>query len=142
MPAGRPRKPTKTLELTGAFKKNPDRAIDRAEEPEPVGSIGAAPAHLLVREQKCWAEIVSIMPPGVAFDSDRIALEQFATLLAFCRKCKWQVTEKTLTRMEAMYARFGMTPADRTRIKVKTEEKKTETPAYGEFAKTPLKAVA
>ena len=142
MPAGRPPKPTAVLELTGAFKKNPARAQDRAEEPRPLNPVGEPPPSLSAGAKKCWLEIVSLLPFGVAYDSDRIALEQYAETLAFCRMHKWRadkgVDSKTLVRMEAMYARFGMTPADRSRIKVKPAEKKPDTP-YGEFGK--LKAV-
>lgn len=138
MPAGRPRKPTKLLELSGAFKHNPDRALDRAEEPRPLGEVGDPPDTLSAGGKKCWVEIVSLLPFGVAFDSDRVALEQYAETLAFCRMKKWRydkgVDSKVLVRMEAMYARFGMTPADRSRIKVKAPEKKNDTP-FSEFGK-------
>ena len=42
--AGRPRKPTNLLEITGALRKNPKRARERAGEPRPNGSLGDPPA--------------------------------------------------------------------------------------------------
>jgi len=42
--AGRPRKPTNVLAITGAFQKNPKRARERAGEPRPDGRLGDSPA--------------------------------------------------------------------------------------------------
>jgi hypothetical protein len=64
----RPRTPTKILKDKGAFKKNPQRAIERAAEPEVVGRLGKPPAHMLIkapasgfqaaeRQRKIWYQI-------------------------------------------------------------------------------------
>lgn len=133
MPAGRPRKPTKLLELSGAFKHDPARALDRAEEPQPDGPIGDPPRLMSARAKKIWIEYVPVAPPGVLFTSDRNAFEQFCELYARARSKRFLVDNKELMRLEAMYARFGMTPADRTRIKVAPTDKAPPTP-FGEFA--------
>ena len=83
---GRPRKPTRELELNGAFDKNPKRKRERAKEPKPEGSIGSPPAHWCVadgdfrfqeygRLRKIWDELISQAIPGVLFASDRMHLE-------------------------------------------------------------------
>jgi hypothetical protein len=41
--AGRPRKPTNLLEMSGALKKNPKRGKAREGEPRPDASLGAPP---------------------------------------------------------------------------------------------------
>jgi hypothetical protein len=52
----RPRKPTALLELSGAFRKNPSRAHDRAHEPRPNTPLGEAPIALTDSEKQIWAE--------------------------------------------------------------------------------------
>ena len=48
--AGRPPKPTNLLELTGAFKRNPQRARARAGEPMPASGLGPPPPHFMIEE--------------------------------------------------------------------------------------------
>lgn len=143
MPAGRPRKPTKLLELAGAFKHNPDRAKDRAEEPQPDAPMSATPpGYMSARAKKIWIEWFAVAPPGVMFASDQFSFEQFCELYARCRARRFLVDNKDLMRLEAMYARFGMTPADRTRIKVAQKVDPKKANPHAEFAKPPLRSVA
>lgn len=133
MPAGRPPTPTKVLELRGAFKKNPKRAEGRTDEPGPDGPIGDPHRLMSKGAQALWREYVPIAPPGVLFNSDRFAFEQFCELYVRARRRRFLVDPKDLARLESMYARFGMTPADRTRIKVAAKVPPPKAPS--EFAK-------
>jgi hypothetical protein len=83
---GRPRKPTKELELSGAFEKHPERKRERADEPKPDGPIGPPPPHWLVdsgafkfqeygRLIAIWHELIAQAPPGVLTIADRTQLE-------------------------------------------------------------------
>lgn len=134
MPAHR--KPTNVLKLTGALAKDPGRFKDRAEEPAPDQPFPVeAPAHLTAAARKCWLELVASLPPGVAFDSDKQAMEQLANLLAFCRKYKWQVDMKVHAQFLRLLGVFGMTPADRSRIRVAPKSKEDGKTPDAEFSK-------
>jgi hypothetical protein len=112
------RKPTIVHELSGAFKKNPQRGKNRLNEPVPRAGIGPAPSHLDDAEQLAWDEIVNILPGGVAYDSDRLALEMTAVLLVRFRRDKSDIPAALFGRLESMLGRFGLTPADRSKILV------------------------
>jgi hypothetical protein len=112
------RKPTIVHELSGAFKKNPDRGRARANEPQPKAGIGPAPGHLSEVEQRCWDEIVGIAPNGVLYDSDRISLEITAVLLAKFREERTDMKAALIARLEGLLARFGLSPADRSKVMV------------------------
>jgi len=112
---GRPAKPTKVLELNGAFKKNPNRRRDN--EPCPTGDIGDPPKSLRRKALKdIWWEMVDLAPPGVLTNADRIHLEIICHLLGELRKdpVNFQVTK--LTRLEAMLGKLGLNPSDRSKV--------------------------
>jgi len=110
------RKPTAVHELTGAFKKNPDRGRARSNEPVPKAGIGQAPSHMSDHARGCWDEIVGIVPNGVLYDSDRIIVEIAANLLSEYRTAGLKTSE--LTALRASLASLGLTPADRSKISV------------------------
>lgn len=113
----RNKKPTAVLKLVGAFEKNPQR--ERPAEPEPTGEIGAAPKRLNQRQRKIWDEVLSNLPPGVAANSDRIALELLVMRLDTFRQTPAVLTAADTNQLISLLSRFGMTPADRSRINVK-----------------------
>lgn len=117
----RPRKPTNVLELTGAFKKNPNRARQDADT---VGPLTDAPAHLGGAALHAWNEIAQYAPLDVLTDSDRIALEVAANLLAQFRNDPVEFPSTKLVRLEALLGKFGMTPADRAKVGGKKEAPK------------------
>lgn len=120
----RARTPTNVLELSGAFKKNPKRGRERADEPEPKAGIGPAPEWLGDAERKAWDYIVGCVMPGVLGDSDRVYLEVAAELLALKRAVGVMEMESAkLNRLEMMLGKLGMNPADRSRVKGKPVEK-------------------
>lgn len=54
---GRPRKPTKVLEMNGAAAKNPSRIRARGSEPKITTGIGDPPEYLTGHAAGKWAEI-------------------------------------------------------------------------------------
>jgi phage terminase small subunit len=115
MPAHR--KPTAVLEAAGAFKLNPDRGRDRALEPQGVGELGGPPDWLQPELVNIWLELSAVLPKGVGTATDR---------QAFSVLCRYTVEQRTLGMLESKDASqylkllsvFGMTPADRSRIKL------------------------
>jgi len=117
----RPRKPTNVLEASGAFRKDPQR---RRQDAETVGPLTKAPAHLGGGVLHAWNEISRFAPRDVLSDSDRIALEVAATLLAQFREDPAEFPATKLVRLEALLGKFGMTPADRAKVGGKKEKPK------------------
>jgi phage terminase small subunit len=119
----KPRTPTKLLQLKGAFKVHPERKVEREGEPEGDGLPGDPPDTLTPAEQAAWREIVSLAYPGTLSSGDRLALEYGATLLVYLRQERYMVPAPLLGRWEAFLAKFGMTPADRSRVKSTVKKK-------------------
>lgn len=117
---GRPRKPTAELELTGAFKKNPQRS--RPNEPKPSGPLGNPPARLSAGEKKAWFELAEIIPPNVLANSDRWAVEIACRIMARIWEDgiggKHGVSVGELAQLNQLVGRMGMTPADRSKVGV------------------------
>lgn len=68
---GRPRQSTKLLELKGAFKKNPARARERAQEGRDDRGVGDPPAEFLnphsptsIAQLAIWNRLLEEAPPG------------------------------------------------------------------------------
>lgn len=109
------------LDARGAFKKNPQR---RRQDAEPSGQLGAAPSHLECEALQAWEEIKRSAPRDVLTESDRLALEVAAQLLAQFRKDPVEFPAAKLVRLEALLGKFGMTPADRAKVGGKVEKPK------------------
>ena len=115
----RPRKPTAHLELTGAFKKDPQRK--RVGEPKPDKPVGKPPVRLNEAERKAWFEIARQCHPGVLTVMDRAALEIVACGVAWL----WNNKDATVTDRKsilAMLGKFGMTPSDRSTLAIKPKK--------------------
>lgn len=111
----RPRKPTNVLELSGAFKHDPQRR--RGNEPCPTGEIGDPPKSLKRKVLKdIWFEMIAIAPPGVLKNSDRVHLEIICHLLGDLRKSPADFPVTKLTRLEAMIGKLGLNPSDRSKV--------------------------
>lgn len=105
--------PTAIKEARGSFKNHPERRPGGEFTPE-MG-IGPAPASLVV-EAEIWDEVVQLLPGGVLGNTDRVALEIMCKLIFKMRYDFDNMTAAQITRLETLLARFGMTPADRTKI--------------------------
>lgn len=116
---GRPRKPTNVLLLKGAFSKDPARGRERENELPVIGDVGEPPEALSPEAQGCWREIKGSLPEGTLGKSDAITLELASGLLADIRAAGIRNTPPAiLARMQALLGSMGMTPADRSKVKV------------------------
>jgi hypothetical protein len=109
MPA---RKPTRLLEISGAFKKDPQRR--RNHEPIPSGPLGDPPGFLPEPVKACWRELNAMIPPGVLAVSDRWAVELAARAMANARD--GSITNAERAVLSSLLGRMGLTPVDRARI--------------------------
>jgi hypothetical protein len=112
----RPRKPTAVLELTGAFRKDPQRKKARASEPVPTGVIGIPPVHFDAIHAAVWYEVISMIPAGVLTGADRIMVELTCSLICGLRNGTSERGDKAL--LKGCLASMGMTPAERSKISV------------------------
>lgn len=124
------KKPTKILELNGAFKKNPKRAAERADEPIPTEPIGGCPDHLTDNHKVIWDELVANCVEGVLTIQDRGAFEQLVCAVYELRHGVTRMHPQTgdivtvpASRLERdsafrMFCKFGMTPSDRSNVQV------------------------
>lgn len=117
-----PRKPTQVHELTGAFKHNPDRGRARAGEPKPNGPIGDPPDELTPEQRALWREYVAIVPPGVMCRADRSALHSLVVVTERAREGHLPA----LTEQRQWMSKFGLTPADRSRVSVPKQSDEDE----------------
>jgi hypothetical protein len=125
-----PRKPTAIHELSGSYKVHPERRADRQGEPEPDGPIGDAPESFSDDERAMWDELVSIAHAGVPTRADRPAMEMLSRMFARFR-AREEMTAAELARIHSLLASFGMTPADRSRVKAPP---KKEANPFAEFS--------
>jgi len=120
----RPRKPTAVLELSGAFEHDPQR---KRADPEPAGPVGEPPRWLSPIAAQCWREMVADAPARVLTSADRPVLAVAARIYA-----KVQQDEPTpvqeLTLLLRCLAELGATPASRSKVTQRPEEKSTASP--------------
>jgi hypothetical protein len=112
--------------MRGAFKKNPQRARSRENEPIVVEPLGDAPKTFTGDKLEAWKDIVDTAPPGVLTKADRLAVEIAAGLLA--RHRIMPITGTDLSQLSAFLGKFGMTPSDRSKVSVAVPTKRTGNP--------------
>lgn len=108
---GRPRTPSNVLELRGAFNKNPQR---KREDMPGVGTFNREPPqHLPQNCVQAWNEVVKRIPPDALTQTDELAVEICATLMA-----TWWLTKDidVLKEIRQWFAQLGMTPVARTKM--------------------------
>jgi hypothetical protein len=110
---GRPRKPTAVLELTGAFRKNPQR---KRTEPPTTGPLGDPPKHFTPEQTAVWHELAAACPPGVLTRSDRLIVEIAVVLMLRVRNQRAHMRRGELNVLISVLSRMGMSPADRSRV--------------------------
>jgi phage terminase small subunit len=118
----RPRKPTAVLELTGAFKKDPQRK--RENEPQPNGPLGEEPLHFDEELAAIWRELVAMVPARVLALSDRWLVELACRTMQQVRKGTALAAERNL--LLSCLSRMGLTPADRSKIAVPQEKEELD----------------
>lgn len=117
----RPRIPSAILEAKGSFIRDPQRA--RPSEPTSDKLLGAPPKHLTADEQKVWKEIRRRVLPGVALESDRDAFELLVRLTHQMRTRMELMKAAELTLLTSLWARFAMTPSDRSKVVIENKPK-------------------
>ena len=116
------RKPTKILELKGAFKKDPSRR--REAEPLPTEPVGDCPSHLSEQHKVIWSELVFNCVPGVLTIQDRHSLELVVMGIHDVRHgvevdgVIKHVGGAERDRVFKQLGRFGLTPVDRASVQV------------------------
>ena len=86
------------------------------------GPRGVPPARFDAELTEIWYEMVDRLPPGVWAQSDRLAVEMACRLT---RKLLHDgIHGAELSTLNSLLSRFGMTPADRSKVSVpkKAEE--------------------
>lgn len=123
---GRPRKPTKVLELSGAFERNPKRRKARANEPEPVGVLGDPPDVLDEAEKARWLEIDEACPWLAS--SDRALVELACEL--WMRKRRKALKETGEKLYVTVMRSLGMAPGERSRMSTPKAQPKSKVEKY------------
>ena len=109
--AGRPRTPSNILEFKGSFKKDPKRRRYDATGTAPF--CKDPPPHLHASEIPAWHFLVSKLPAISLANSDEVAVEISASLLARF----WMTKDlDTLKELRAWLGKLGMSPQDRTKL--------------------------
>lgn len=133
--------PRKVAELKGSVKKNPQRYAAAEEQPVNTHGIGEPPAYMSADAKKCWYEILDNCLPGVMTGAERFVVEIAATLLSQFRKKPDKFPSAKYTQMVGVFARLGMSPADRQKIQL-PRNPKDEDPFEKFMAKTTPKRKA
>lgn len=120
------RKPTETLQLSGAFKKDPKRT--RGLGPKSDRELGEPPAYCTVDVQLIWAEVQSIVPAGLLTSADRLVVELLCRIVAKLRE-GW-ITAAEMGQMTWCLSHLGMTPVDRSKVAVPQQK---EASPFDEF---------
>jgi hypothetical protein len=121
-------KPTVLHNLTGAHKKNPNRA--RSNEAQPRMGIGESPKHPSVDFADVWGEVVDSVCPGVLGNSDRLHLEIVCHLICQFRLNPEETSAAKVLIIEKMLGKLGMNPIDRIRIVIPEEQEQAKEYAY------------
>lgn len=108
----RPRKPTKTLELTGAFEKNPQRKAARANEPVVETPCGPPPNTLDANSAAIWNELCAHGYWLTA--ADRLMLEVACRLMAMFRADA--LDGGGISKLITSLSKLGFTPTDRSKV--------------------------
>lgn len=117
---GRHRIPREMAELTGATKHDPQRY--RNNVPKAQMGIGDAPEDMSPAEQKCWFELVAMVPPGILTYSERPLMDALASLYAEYKEDRREFSAGKRKDFIALCARFGMSPVDRQKLHIDKEE--------------------
>lgn len=131
------RKPSNVLELHGAFAKNPARGRERDGEPDetPINPADLpVPLELDSTEAYAWRYMVDKPYPGTVTARD---VPAFTLMVKLWTNIMYRppLDMKEVARFQSLLAVFGMTPADRSRVKVLAMAKTAEADPTDEFAK-------
>lgn len=112
----RPRIPTATLALRGAFKRNPNRLTERRNEPLVKTPLPGSPSYLAADVSKVWDEM---RERGYWLTSaDRYLVEIAATLTAQYRHD--QLNHGATSVLIALLSKLGFSPKERGALNLPT----------------------
>lgn len=129
----KPRTPTDALKLKGAYKDNPKREQQRADEPKPdAGDLltAEAPEWMTAKQRKCYREIVRNCHKDVLTTADGVWVEITACLLSEYRDNPALMKISKVSRLMSALAQLGMTPTDRARASKVKRQKENK---FGQF---------
>lgn len=116
----RPRKPTKVLEMNGAFKQNPQRRAARVAEVQTDLPIGAPPAWLGEHGLRKWRELSADATYGPILNAhNRLAFEHLCVLYdRFVNDAMGNQDMKVTDRQQfgSLLMQFGLTPASSSKV--------------------------
>ena len=116
----RTRTPTAALELRGSFKKHPERARERADEPRPTAPLGEPPDLLTHDEQGVWREMAA---EGFWLTgADRFMVEVAVKLMSLHRAGTIDNPQRSL--LIGTLSKLGFGPTERSKIRAPGTEKK------------------
>lgn len=128
---GRPRKPTRILEITGAAKNHPARIAARGNEPQIKSSIGKAPEYLTSYAADKWDEIVSDPDYGQVLNSShRETLGHYCLLYGrFVEDAKGDAPMSSSERQtfHSLAMQLGRTPAAQSKVSIPAPAKPEST---------------
>lgn len=125
---GRPRKPEKVLEISGAYRKNPQRRRAGSEAIAKAGPLGPPPKEWTEKggaSPRCnelleiWQEIVDQDILGVLNVAHRTLVETSCYLKYKIRQASrghGKATSGDHAQLSANLAKMGQTPADSSRV--------------------------
>lgn len=112
---GRNHTPTAILDAKGSFIHNPQ--LKRPNEPKGRKLSETPPKDFTPEQKAIWKELMSMLAPGVAFNSDRWALRHLVILEAKSRE-PGPFKDSEHTKLLNYLDRFGLNPAARCKIAV------------------------
>ena len=125
---GRPRKPTAALELSGAFKRNPQRKRDRAGEPVVDKPVGPPPRHLREQAQTIWNRITRSDAGTWLRVSDRDALEVYCGLKAQAETAFASMQGARISLLNKYQNDLGLTAVARTEVRASEADDQERNP--------------
>lgn len=118
---GRNPTPTAVLDARGSFIAHPENKRDA--EPKPRHLLSRTPPKDLKEGEKViWKELMKILPPGVAYNSDLWAIRHLVIIETKSRGPDG-ITDSEHTKLLAYLDRFGLNAAARTKIQVEAPAK-------------------
>lgn len=133
------RVPTRVLEMSGAYDKNPSRAKERENEPRPTEPIGSPPSdflkeHSLEAERllKAWNDIINMVPEGVLTSADHGHVEMTARVMVRTRLYGAQSSDFAL--LDKLLGKMGCNPADRSKVAITKKKHEGDQSDWGSIA--------
>lgn len=116
--------PSAIQDAKGYYTKHPERKPKGEAKPK-IPLSTTAPKDFTPEQKLMWKELMKMLPPGVAFDSDKWALRHLAILEAKYRDCV-KLDKKFIAAEHGMWLslldRFGLNSSARTKIQVEAAE--------------------